>query len=154
MSQIARNLFQYFAADVEIVTSKVINPLYTGNVIKVAIGTEDFTSIRKRHPIQLKSSEGILIRDVYGKWKLHPFEAGLGAIFLEPLPDERLRLVIWGFDASGLRIAARLLPMLTGVGQPDFVIVSNKSRWRGAGGALAMGHFDHNWDISMASFLS
>jgi len=52
-----------------------------------------------------------------------------------------LELDVWGSDARGLEIAARLVPMLTGVGQPDFVIADKTMLEQGAGGVLAMGFF-------------
>ena len=88
-----------------------------------------------------------------GKPRTFHFEEGLGAIFLSPLPDCRLELVIWGIDALGLRLAARLFPMLTGVGQPDFIIVSKRCAWEGAAGALAMGPFTNCWKASDESFI-
>ena len=108
----------------------------------------------KRHPISLEPEEGIIARDASGFNRKYQFQEGLGAAFLRPLPDERLELVIWGYDDLGLRQAARLVPLLTGSGQPDFVIVSKKSRWQGANGALAMGFFDYSWNVSKASFFT
>ena len=81
-------------------------------------------------------------------------EEGLGAIFLRPLPDERLNIVIWGVDDAGLRSAARLMPMLTGVGQPDFMIVSQACAWKGAAGIVALGFLDYRWNVSKSSYLS
>lgn len=94
------------------------------------------------------------MRDAFGFRRTYQFEAGLGAAFLRPLPDERLELVIWGYDDTGLRQAARLVPMLTGVGQPDFIVVSRRCGWKGASGVLAMGLFDYAWKVSKASFLA
>lgn len=81
-------------------------------------------------------------------------QRGLGAILLRPLPMERLELDIWGFDSFGLRLAARLLPMLTGVGQPEFIVVSERCAWEGTGGVLAMGSFDRHWELSEMAFVS
>lgn len=38
-------------------------------------------------------------------------------------------------------VAARLVPMLTGVGQPDFEIDDMMMSWKGTGGELATGFF-------------
>jgi hypothetical protein len=46
------------------------------------------------------------------------------------------------------------LPMLTGVGQPDFIIVSKRCAWEGAAGVHAMGSFDNSWGVSETSFVS
>ena len=81
-------------------------------------------------------------------------ETGLGAVFLRPLGNERLELVVWGADGSGLRQAARLVPTLTGVGQADFIILSKRAAWQGHAGAIAMGFFDFEWQISEGSYIS
>lgn len=104
-------------------------------------------------PIGLENDAGLYLRTRGGTKTIFPFEVGMGAIFLRPLLDERLELVIWGFDKQGLRQAARLMPILTGVGQPDFVIVSKRCAWEGAAGVLAMGSFDNFWKLSEASFV-
>ena len=105
------------------------------------------------HPIGVNESEGVSVRRHDGTQQRFGPLAGLGAIFLRPRPDESLELVIWGYDKLGLRLAARLLPMLTGVGQPDFVIVRKECAWEGAAGVLAMGSFDNHWNLSEGSFV-
>ena len=62
-------------------------------------------------------------------------------------------LVLWGADEGGLLAAARLLPLRTGVGQPDFVVVARASSWAGVGGAKALGMFDSTWQVSRASYV-
>ena len=106
------------------------------------------------YPISIEEGKGVGVRDASGDTRLYPFEDGLGAIFLRPLLEERLEMVIWGFDETGLRQAARLVPMLTGVGQPEFIVCSKDTAWKGVAGVLAMGSFDHHWNVSYASFLS
>lgn len=105
------------------------------------------------YPIIVDQGKGIGIRNARGSVRWYEFEEGLGALYISPLPHERLELKVWGFDDDGLRQAARLLPMLTGVGQPDFVIVRKRCAWEGVAGALGMGSFDSFWNISEASFL-
>ena len=105
-------------------------------------------------PIGLDNGGGVYVIKGGSMKTMFPFEVGMGAIFLRPLLDERLELVVWGFDKQGLRQAARLMPMLTGVGQPDFVIVSKRCAWKGAAGVLAMGLFDNFWKVSRGSFFS
>lgn len=104
--------------------------------------------------IGLDNSRGLYIRRRAGMKTVFPFESGMGAIFLRPLLGERLELVVWGLDKQGLRLAARLIPMLTGVGQPDFVVVRKRCAWEGAAGVLAIGLFDNFWEVSEASFIS
>ena len=152
--QISRNLFQYFAADAEIINSQTLPLSFRGNVINLSLGPSLSDPPHTNHPITVESDQGVVVRNASGFLRKYQFEEGLGAVFLRPLPDERLELVIWGYDVAGLRQAARLVPMLTGVGQPDFFIVSKRCRWEGAKGVLAMGFFDYAWNIPKASFFT
>jgi hypothetical protein len=152
-TQIAQNLYQYFAADCEVVDSADVTIASTGNMIRVVQGSKDTTWNLDSYAVQLRSNKGIFIRDATGQSRHYPFAEGLGAVFLQPLADERLQLVVWGFDEAGLRYASRLVPMLTGVGQADFVVVSKECLWKGTAGVLAMGFFDYAWNVSYGSFL-
>lgn len=144
--EIANNLFQYYAADSEIVEDiKYGNGM--GNVI--LIDTHN-PKVHEQSQINFGISiqnKRISIRDTTGRRKT--FEGqGLGAIFLEPLGIDRLTLVVWGADEEGLRAAARLVPLRTGVGQPNFVVLGREAGWKGVGGALAMGMFDSDWKVA------
>lgn len=44
--------------------------------------------------------------------------------------------------------------MLTGVGQPDFVVLSEEAKWKGLEGTLALGFFGPQWQITASSFVS
>ncbi len=110
-------------------------------------------SVLPSFPISVEHGRGICIRDARGRRRLYEFEDGLGMICVSPLANERLELKIWGFDQRGVNQAARLLPMLTGVGQPDFVLFGKRCAWEGAAGVYAMGSFNNSWNISDASFL-
>ena len=73
----------------------------------------------------------------------------LGAIFLRPLQDEDgLELVVWGSDSGMVQQAARLIPMMTGSGQPDWVVLRRRGAWMGAGG-VEMGFFDWRWRVQV-----
>lgn len=152
--QITRNLFQYYAADSSIVNQSSVDSDSTGNFINVLFGPDPPLPRLNNHPISVEYGVGISVRDISGDKLLYAFEEGLGAIFLRPLPGERLELVVWGLDDIGLRQAARLVPMLTGVGQADFVIVSKRCLWSGAKGVLATGFLDHFWNVTRASYLT
>ena len=152
--QISRNLFQYFAADSEIVNLSATPGSHSGNVISVSLGCDSPMLRSNSDPIGLNSARGLYIHRPGGVKTVLPFEIGMGAIFLKPLPGERLELVVWGFDKPGLRQAARLMPMLTGVGQPEFVVVSKRCASEGAAGVLALGSFDNFWKVSDASFVN
>lgn len=154
--QVSRNLAQYYGADAEITSSGVEEPgtSAAGNVITLVVGEAVKLARLSNFPIQI-SADGIQIRrpnDI--RVKRIPFRPGLGAVFLRPLPDENLELVLWGSDKIGLGQAVRMVPTLTGAGQPDFIILGNEARWKGHGGALAMGFFDHAWQVSQASYTS
>ena len=151
--QIARNLFQYFGADAEIIDSASAYKGKAGNVISVEKGSMISPSHHPSFPISIDQGKGICVRNARGSVRLFEFEEGLGALYLTPLPNERLELKIWGFDDDGLGRAARLVPMLTGVGQPDFVLVRKRCGWEGAAGVLGMGSFDSFWNITEGSFL-
>lgn len=159
--QVARNLHQYFAADANIIVSDpsaaaaaTTNPTARGNVISLGIGSDIPTTTDDKHPIAL-SDASLTIRDHTGASRTYRAgDAGLAAIFLRPLDDERLELVVWGATQRGLRLAARLVPLLTGAGQPDFVVLTHAAAERGVDGALALGFFDSDWKVAASSFLA
>lgn len=154
--QVSRNLHQYFQADTEVIPSISQNGtgIGTGNVITIALSNHLPSSLHPDFPIQPNSS-GVVVRDSRGRQRQYSSDdTSLGATFLQPLEEERLELVLWGSDAEGLAQAARLVPMLTGVGQPDFVVLGESAKWKGVDGALAMGFFDHKWEITPSSVVS
>ena len=106
------------------------------------------------HPIVVHEDR-LEIRDALGRWRTYKDKGdGLAAVFLRSLNDERLELVVWGVDAKSLDIAARMVPMLTGTGVPDFVIADRTMLWKGVEGTLALGFFDGWWNLSTNSFFS
>ncbi|KAJ9622279.1 hypothetical protein H2203_006497 [Taxawa tesnikishii (nom. ined.)] len=138
--QVSRNLCQYFAADTEIVGREITLSETAGNVVQVAIGMDLPTGLFDDHPITIDSHNSLSIkRDTGGEGNTQ---------------SESLELVVWGADEEGLRTAARLAPMLTGVGQPDFVVVSKGILRKGADGVLALGFFDTQWKVSKNSFFT
>ena len=152
--QTARNLYQYFRADTEIRGPDATLSGCEGNIIRVAYGCELEPSALPVFPIQIDPGRGLCIRNSSGRQHIYKFRAGLGVAMLRPLLGTRLELVLWGYDLEGLRYAARLLPMQTGVGQPDFVVVSQQCAWTGAAGVAAMGFLDSSWQVSAASYLT
>jgi predicted esterase len=148
--QISRNLHQYFQADTVILPSFDDHALLnsTGNIITVALNNSipDYSS---PFPIRVGNSS-VSVRDYKGR-EHHYGDSARGAAFLRPAGGERLDLLIWGADEAGLRQAARIVPMLTGVGQPDFVVSGESVKWRGIEGALAMGFFDARWQVTASS---
>lgn len=152
--QVSRNLHQYFQADANIVTSTSWDGTTncTGNVVTLALGDTTPPGIRSNFPVQ-PSRSSISVRDSRGA---HIYGNGepVGAAFLRPLRDERLELVLWGSDEEALAQATRLVPMVTGVGQPDFVVLGERARWKGVEGALALGFFNHSWTVTASSVVS
>ncbi|KAF2633162.1 hypothetical protein BU25DRAFT_1139 [Macroventuria anomochaeta] len=150
--QVSRNLHQYFRADT-IIFSKTANSAsanVTGNAILLALGDALEGAVADL-PIQVSSS-GIILRDSRGREQR--YDEARGSVWLRPLEGERLELVLWGADDEGLTQAARLVPMLTGVGQPDFVVLGEEAKWKGVEGALALGFFDSQWQVTASSFVS
>ncbi|EME86316.1 uncharacterized protein MYCFIDRAFT_186587 [Pseudocercospora fijiensis CIRAD86] len=152
--QISRNLCQYFAADTIISEDWDEAFTSTGNIISVAIGNDLPSGFFKDHPIQIDQGRSISIRHFFGSPGHYDdlADLGLAAIFLRPLPMGRLELVVWGSDASMLEVAARLVPMMPGSGQPDFVVMDKTMLAKGLNGVLAMGFFDNFWEVSKNSF--
>lgn len=153
--QASRNLHQYYGADSNILSWPDYRKVVDNDESNIIIFVQGMTSLPTRvphFPIILQDGK-VILTAWNGKITSIPFTPGLGGVWLRPLPDERLELVVWGVDMIGLKHAARLVPTLTGVGQPDFVIMDASSRWKGHGGAVAMGFFDYAWRISPGSYL-
>lgn len=148
--QISRNLHQYFQADSDIVPSLSESSIEnaTGNIITLAVG-DNMPSNPPNSSIQGGNGKCSVI-DYHGR-KQEYGERARGAAYLRPTSGERLELVIWGADEEGLRQAARIVPMMTGVGQPDFVVFGESAKWRGVEGVLAMGFFDADWKVTASS---
>jgi hypothetical protein len=151
--QISRNLCQYFSADTELAAnmSEAVNNR-TGSVISVYLGTHvpptPYSMGAVTHGISVDRGR-VEVTDVKGSKHVYRSRGkGLAAIYLRHLPDERLELVVWGVDEASLRAAARLVPMMTGVGVPDFVVADSTMLWKGVDGALALGFLDENWQAS------
>ncbi|EAW14667.1 uncharacterized protein ACLA_000780 [Aspergillus clavatus NRRL 1] len=177
--QISRNLIQYFAADSQISSqcgsvSSIPESSYqkasVGNVITLAL--EDDLPQSEHPSFPIRAYEGYLDlfqpclqvnTDIQAgpkssmkqKCQFHriPYERGLGALFLRPLGNGRLELVVWGADVSGLEQATRLVPTLTGAGHPEFIVLSDNCRWKGHAGVYAAGHFDKSWQITSGSYI-
>jgi hypothetical protein len=148
--QISRNMHQYFQADAAIFSSLSNSSIAntSGNIITLTINAT-MPDLSPEHPIQIGSSGCSIIDHQNRKQDYGP--AARGAAFLRPAGGERLELVIWGSDEAGLQQAARITPMITGVGQPDFVVFGKSAEWRGIEGVLAMGFFDANWKVTASS---
>jgi predicted esterase len=150
--QVSLNLHQYFQADTSVVSSasESVSSNLTGNVITLATNSSLETS-QTDFPIHV-GQLGITIRDHRGREHRYGEEAR-SAAFLRPLDGERLELVLWGADDEGLRQASRVVPLLTGVGQPDFAVFSESAKWKGVEGVLAMGFFDSDWEVTPSSII-
>ncbi|KAL5047941.1 hypothetical protein BDW71DRAFT_205894 [Aspergillus fruticulosus] len=169
--QISRNLLQYFAADSYIARHcGSLDADRPGNAITVSLGNELPDSISSLYPIRVAGGRIILYRcfpvpggldgpidpassRICGQHTIN-HEPAMGALFLRPLANEGLELVVWGTDVDGLEQAARLVPTLTGAGQPEFVVLGGSCRWKGHAGLYAAGHFDKFWQISAGSYIA
>jgi hypothetical protein len=155
--QTSRNLLQYLAADSQIREdcSDGNDQGHVGNVVTLAVGIELPPPKLNSFPIRIDRDRLVILRnDSILPTLRHEYlyEPGLGAVFLRPLEDQRLELVVWGADLAGLRYAARLVPTTTGSGQPDYVVVSDRCRWKGFAGVYEAGHLDRSWQISPGSY--
>ncbi|KAL8712532.1 MAG: hypothetical protein Q9225_006939 [Loekoesia sp. 1 TL-2023] len=148
--QISLNLFQYFGADAEIIDLDQVDHSSNGNKISLLLGpkTHAFFPAGQFNPVSPDKEQGLVLRDAHGRTTRYSSQQGLGVIFLRPSKAGALELVVWGSDLSGLRSAARLVPTLSGVGQPDFIVLGKECAWKGAAGVRALGHFDSFWNIS------
>jgi hypothetical protein len=155
--QTSRNLLQYLAADSQIREdcSDGNDQGHVGNVVTLAVGMELPPPKLNSFPIRIDRDRLVILRnDSILPTLRHEYlyEPGLGAVFLRPLEDQRLELVVWGADLAGLRYAARLVPTTTGSGQPDYVVVGDRCRWKGFAGVYEAGHLDRSWQISPGSY--
>lgn len=76
--------------------------------------------------------------------------SAVGFIFVRPSTincSGPLELVIWGSTLDMLAQASRLAPLMTGTGQPDFVVVDESAKWRGAD-AAGLAFFDAHWELA------
>ncbi|KAK6003951.1 hypothetical protein QM012_008801 [Aureobasidium pullulans] len=151
--QISRNFYQYLGADTEVLDSGMGPSRQYSNIVRVVSSKDPPASHLNGFALQVDSSNGISIRTTAGQI-MYPSSAGLGAIFLRPLPAGAVEMVVWGHDADGLDVASRLVPMLPGVGQPEFVVADRRILQEGAGGVLAMGSFDHLWNVTENSYFT
>lgn len=153
--QISRNLYQYFQADATIISKDDTDAgLPKGNVITIVEGIDLPQDFNDNFPIQISASGDLTISDYDERIWTYRASCIHGAVFLKPLDGEALNLVVWGMDTSSVSQAARLVPTLTGVGQPDFVVLRKECKWRGLDGVAAAGFFDCSWKVSKTSFLS
>lgn len=150
--QISRNLCQYFAADTEITDNYDDALASDSNIISISIG-EDMPDA---HDIAgaIKVTDKVSIRDGEHSHVYSDLGRGLAAIFLRPLPNERLELVVWGIDKESLTVVARLVPMMTGSGQPDWVVTDKTMMWKGLQGTLALGFFRQDWKVSKNAYFT
>ncbi|KAL8872627.1 MAG: hypothetical protein Q9174_001767 [Haloplaca sp. 1 TL-2023] len=145
--QVSRNLFQYYGADAELILTDQgeaededqDEEVTGGNKITLLLGSVDMTprTPGQKFPIGIDKQRGLSIQDARGRSLSYGFQDGLGVIFLRPSKQDRLEVVIWGSDPEGLRMATRLVSMLTGVGQPDFMVVGKDCARSGAGAVVA-----------------
>jgi predicted esterase len=152
--EVSRNLMQYYGADTELIMFRNNSfPSNGGNAITLVVGRAVNAAEVSGFPIEVTQHDVLIWRKHSYRPKRIPIMPGLGVAFIRPRPAECLELVLWGSDIAGLRQAIRMVPTLTGVGQPDFVILSDSARWKGPAAVLAMGFFDHAWQISQASYV-
>ena len=155
-SQLCRNLFQYFAADSYLydgLPDSIHLSKRKGNFVSLGSGKKPAGMTSSHLPIKLDNGKLWLVGHD-GLHHSYDWMPGVGVIFLSPLPEHRLEMKIYGWDETALRQAARLFPLLTGTGQPEFIILDRSCAWRGATAALAMGSLTSLWEVSEGSYLT
>ena len=63
----------------------------------------------------------------------------------------RLMLVVAGSDLQGMDVACSLVPIQSGLTLPDFIVVQPQFKWQGAGGVLAAGYYNNDWEVNEES---
>jgi hypothetical protein len=153
--QVSRNLHQYFGADSHLVKPEDRSSFPgSGNLITIAVGdTLPLSKIDFSIKLSPKT-ERLMIMNSEGYWETPGgSKSPLGAIFLRPHDEERLELVVWGSSLSMAQQAARLVPMMTGTGQADFILLKDDAKSRGAD-ACYMGFFNEWWKVTKSSVLT
>ena len=160
-SEVARNLLQYYGADSELaaitsntslISAAAAELHLNGNHISIFHGLDRVLTRKMDAPFFFQD-ECLCIKTSTAAASRFAFKDGLGLICLCPLPNQRLELVIWGFDHSGLHRAARLIPLLPGVGQPDFIVVGDQMAVKLLMCGLAMCTIEYNWSAASASYI-
>lgn len=152
--QISRNLLQYFGVDSVLLHQGDYDTAIRrgGNVISITLERTAPASLLKGFPITIE--EGIVqVRQRDQKGKATSIRNASSAIWLQPLENERLHLVVWAKNEIALRQAARLVPTMSGAGQPDFVVFEQDVVNGVYGKVACMGFFDFAWDVSAASYM-
>jgi hypothetical protein len=148
-------MFQYYSADTVIFEGAGRPSQAIGNQITLATGKNLTSSPLSAFPIRTNEKDELIVRDGDGLNRIFKAEDGLAAMFLRPLgnlENPGLELVIWADTKENLKQVARLLPLLTGAGQPDFVVLRRDALWRGLDGAVALGFLDAFWNVTKSSF--
>ncbi|ORX36656.1 hypothetical protein BD324DRAFT_626687 [Kockovaella imperatae] len=154
--RIAHDLFVYHRIDAEIITSdeaskNEYHPVSgQGNIIVLGKKWKDPDESESTRPSSASpntsSDEGLI---TFAGRLIE--EHGTGLIALRPIVHGHFRglqLHVVGNDDVGLELAARLVPIRTGVCIPDWAIVSPRCQWQGAGGLIGAGFWNADWTFS------
>lgn len=151
--QISRNLCQYYNADTDITSNYTLALSRAGNVVSVAVGS-DLPQVTDAGYAITVDGKGLTVVYDSGAYRFNADNnPGLATVFLRPLPDEKLELVVWGADVPALSTALRLVPTLTGSGVPNFVVADHQMLRKGVDAVLAMGFFDAFWNVGKLNYL-
>jgi len=147
--QTSRNLNTYFGAESEILTMSDLNdPAYSSEdwpltfLVTLAIGGA--LPPHPTHPFRFTTT---LERQSGKGWQpMVQANEPHAAIYLRPNAVHDLELVIWGSNLAMAEMAARLMPMVSGTGQPDWIVCRKEIAWKGLDGC-EVGWFDAWWKI-------
>jgi predicted esterase len=152
--QVSRNLHQYFGADSRISPGSQYSQALTrnGNVIVLALGDDAPQPLLESFPVNVVDGK-VRFRNAENKLSACLGVGITSGAWLRPLHDQRLELIVWGADMDGLGQATRMIPTLTGAGQPDFVLFGEHFG-KEQGDPVAAGFFDYSWNISASSYFA
>lgn len=75
----------------------------------------------------------------------HPFHDNADFQKSHDLMQLPMALLLHGTDALSIEKGYNLLPIRTGTLLPEWIVVDRSSEWKGYGGVVGAGWFDHHW---------
>lgn len=124
----------------------------SGDANIVLLGGPDINRMSRRRYSDGFSADVSFTENKFCISSLKCFEApGTGIAFLSAGPKRTLLFYVAGTDRDGLVAALSFLPYGPSSQVPEWVIVSKDRGWgfRGLGGVVGMGYWDHSWRLEV-----
>eukprot|EP01119_Soliformovum_irregulare_P000412 TRINITY_DN10284_c0_g2_i1.p2 TRINITY_DN10284_c0_g2~~TRINITY_DN10284_c0_g2_i1.p2 ORF type:complete len:818 (+),score=238.26 TRINITY_DN10284_c0_g2_i1:2873-5326(+) len=83
--------------------------------------------------------------------KFYNASRDLGLLFVGKLGPTTTLLSLSGTTPENFELARMSVPIFSGMEVPDFMVMTPEMKWKGAGGILAAGYWDHKWQLSRES---